>query len=1626
MDFTIYSIGETIFLYEVLMGLRHMFDFGFSQLHVLIGTAALISLMVLVVKGWIDPNSNPILSWFIGLVMFMILCGPMSKVDVTIESVRTGEVYHVQDAPGIAAIAAIMTSGMYGLATDYEDSFGTSMGYRAGQFLDPMRALVSLERLGYATSEEEVAGLDKAKYQVNRSIQNYLIDCVMWDLRTGGAAAEITADNIKNSTMAELWPNLRVNAARITPIKLNSPDFDMLTCPVAYTRIGNFLDTSLPKLLANEAAKGNYTNSDIVSGVDTLTAGMASISAYKMAEGRYLSNKLAQVMHEMDNDIGLRAELTMIETRSQRHYQMTSDRSLTMEMAIGFATFLEAFVFFLIPLIAIILVMGAESMKSAAMFFGVSIWVNLWPVTMSAINLFTLLAIEGSFSSVMAGGGSTGALTFGMYANSMATIESYLSVASALAAAVPMITLYILHRGVHTMMGVSNKTTPDTQIDTQKMSPDLVANKGGGKVEQSNVVHQSEGTPTNLNQRTGNVDTSVSSAPGETSAMLKQGNAGLVSAASSGSSVTATNKATEGFNKTTQDSNTRVADALESYKKTGAIDSSKLAQLSEGEAYQLAQSKALMDEHSMGVKEAMDATAIIGGEVAASGAVGYGSGSTGKQPGAKGSAQMSAGVKANLAAKASYLSDKSDTTKFSDQQRADISDTLQANHAEAMKVTNGTSNDTVLSNKDGFTRNDSVAQSFAQIQELARGTNDAATASRMLQLTAPVSAGEVQNSKAGVDRNTMKPITGGLSPEQTYLALSQLPESDVQAAMQSYDSTRTPENQVSGKPLHSLSNEELTDVFAGVLENAYDKSMGNIMRSEDGAQLPQHSKNNIAAANAVYDVVGGVLANGSLTETDRNGNKVPLSSPVAAMKQSNNERGLVGNLLEGLGSSLGSGSLLNAADELKGSAITPLATSTSPVPQDKTGIDDKKLSKATTEKLEASVPKGNYDPEQARALHDSQKGIVKEQGNAGQEAVTAQAKPVISAVDSANMHNLAPAFEAMNFFGGSLTPLVSTLAQDSMRMFADSVGENVVDGMNLKGGGMGAAGEMVKDGYNMLANNTPEAIKDLLTSAANDEGALFEGVKLSPEQTKMKAGAVVAAMNPEAQKAFEESKNSPEGQKYASSPDNPYHRASESMAAVRSLLGNNESVKNDAETYALVAQYAALTGLDAGGQKDVFDALNGKESFWNSTNSNYGQHLQNLDSLAKANGIESNYANPKYDTSATKGGDLKHAILNGDFDTGSKDIAQLALQKLEETGSTAGINSQDLANLNRQTMYQTREGSAGGTTLSESTIGDVVMMADAFDAAGMVDEADTLRSSIQTLKSENLDNYGYKKSDVAQDNFDNLGALLDHSGFDKGTRDFARSVLHGNDAEPPQLGPENAPAVVALTQAMEGRGLISESYKVKTAFTEQNPSSSKAEATNNAPQQTTNASGNTDAPQQANTPANTVAVNQDAPQQANAPAMNTDNGTVAPTNNVGSEGNTPDNTVPVNQDAAQQANTPISGEQAPEQSVAAQSSVSQDTSTPEAAMPVTGSSEPVKQEALNSTENEQQVKQVMDDSTSDPSVKTLASTILSMNLGDISNGLTDDQKLDLEDLADQLESNNMISESMQIKAALGK
>ena len=123
--------------------------------------------------------------------MFMVLCGPFSKVDVVIESVRTGDVYYVNDAPGIAAVIAMMTSGMYGLSRDYEDSFASPDGYQAGQFLDPMRALVALDKFGYMGSEELDSGVNAQRYRIKTSTMNYLQDCVIWDLQVGGNDAEL-------------------------------------------------------------------------------------------------------------------------------------------------------------------------------------------------------------------------------------------------------------------------------------------------------------------------------------------------------------------------------------------------------------------------------------------------------------------------------------------------------------------------------------------------------------------------------------------------------------------------------------------------------------------------------------------------------------------------------------------------------------------------------------------------------------------------------------------------------------------------------------------------------------------------------------------------------------------------------------------------------------------------------------------------------------------------------------------------------------------------------------------------------------------------------------------------------------------------------------------------------------------------------------------------------------------------------------------------------------------------------------------------------------------------------------------------------------------------------------------
>ncbi|WP_100916026.1 conjugal transfer protein TraG N-terminal domain-containing protein [Pseudoalteromonas spongiae] len=1372
MDFTFYSIGDAAFIYEILMGLRRMFDYGYSSLHVILGSVAAASILTIVMKSWINPKSNPIQSWFIGLFLFYLFCGPESKIDVTIESVRTGDVYTVDEVPGFVAVASLMSGVMYGLGTDYENSFGSVEGYRTGQFLDPMRALVALEGFGYAEAEAKRAGVSPTLYNIDASVKNYLMDCVVWDIETAGSSAEIQLDKIKNARVDEIWNEMEVGAgSRSTYIKLNNSGFQYLTCPQAYNKLDAFFANEFTDMVDNFFVSEGVRYNDVVTGTQDITAGMASISAYKVAEGRFLSNKFVQVMKEVGDGFGIRSELTLIESRSQRHYQMAADRGMWLELSVGFATFLEGFVLFLIPLIAIILLTGGESMKAAGMFLGVLLWVMLWPVTMTAVNLFTEMALKGHFANTSLGDGTAGSLSFGMFSNSMATIESYISVASALCGAVPMLTLYILHRGVHTMMGVSGKASPDTKIDSQKLSPDLV-NGGAGNYKQGNESYQAHAMHSAIEGSNG-VSKSVSTTPGQTHAgMLEAGNS-FMSTASAGSSRQASESSASDVNARVADSSSRMWDTFKDYNSSQGFDQFKSADLSKAEQVTLARAAALVDSGKYTHTDALALAGQMGGELGISGGV--------KTPSAGGaSAGLSGGVKAALNAQAKYGQNTELGKQFTDQQREDAANIVKAAETNGLKYNELEKSGFGESSRGSVQRQQELAESYRTALAFNAAATDQNTSQIAQKFAAKADGGEIQNSQTKAGQHTIPSIVDGLSDQQTYLALAQQPESAVSEF-------------TGGKPITSLTPEERKEALSGYLQGQFGKERNLLSQGEFGGMHDANQLDNVALWNTVMKAAGNINMDQKPITEDMNGNKIPLSVPEIQYQQAKDEAGTIGNLFSSVGSALGATSVMQIGNQILSSAGFESGVEEMPKPKNGVGLPENFKSEVA-DKLETPIPEVSRNGSDVSSQHGQNKGVVEQQEQSNSAVIAQQSEPLKERTNNMASPAMENAFNSIDFFGRHATNMAGGLATFARDMFADSVGENVEDRMKGVNG-------LAREGYDILSSHTPESINRLLDAANNGEYLRFGNEKLNPTEVLDKASAVSAALMPEAREAYEQSLNSPEAQKYLSDPSNPYHRTNDALKNLDSRLDGDDEFKSKLDKLGVAAQYSSIAGLNEDERAELWSALNGENTWFSKMD--YARHLSNMDEVARLQGLEGGYNEGQYGHTY---GDLGYSILKGDFDGNSKQLASMAIQDLKSTGSTAGVDKEDVSDHNYQKKWNPM-------ILDSDGIKDTINIANSFEKAGMPQEAEAIRNSLQNLFTDHQNLHGYASRFT---DYRNEQISSEQANLSQGAQDVVQSVLYGNgDYQPQQLSHQEITDLNNFADNLESSGLLTDAGEIR-------------------------------------------------------------------------------------------------------------------------------------------------------------------------------------------------------------------
>lgn len=98
-NYTIYTIGDIDFVYTAFNGIALIFSsHGSNEWLRFAAYAAAIGLFYKSMKWVLAPTKNdvPIFSWIMGLLFYSIA---VIKADVTLESVKTGEVRNIDDVP---------------------------------------------------------------------------------------------------------------------------------------------------------------------------------------------------------------------------------------------------------------------------------------------------------------------------------------------------------------------------------------------------------------------------------------------------------------------------------------------------------------------------------------------------------------------------------------------------------------------------------------------------------------------------------------------------------------------------------------------------------------------------------------------------------------------------------------------------------------------------------------------------------------------------------------------------------------------------------------------------------------------------------------------------------------------------------------------------------------------------------------------------------------------------------------------------------------------------------------------------------------------------------------------------------------------------------------------------------------------------------------------------------------------------------------------------------------------------------------------------------------------------------------------------------------------------------------
>lgn len=469
--FTIYSIGDSAFLAQILNALAMICGTGdFEQL---VAIGLLLGFFVMGVQCIMSATRQFNLHQiFLGFICYLCFFGP--AVTVHVEDAYTGQVRTVDNVPIGAGVAGTLISNIgYGVTQLFEQAYSDSDRITERSFGDALKSLNDIRALAYDASIVDAASKSLgADVNLRQSLDNYIRECTMVKIIVGQG----TPEEVYTGGIDELAFH---NSIYGTKVFLPGNIGTNLTCREAWTQLKPQFEQAVqnPQAIAalNRLAKDADAQGQISTTYDRINSALEALNVSQISARDYVKLCLLEPIYKRAakgfyNDMGDTATAVMInQALEQRNTQWAAEQSMFLSTVRPLMAFFEGLIYAITPFMAFLMVMGAFGMTMITKYFQVVVWIQLWMPVLSIVNLFIMMSARNQFASIV-----TDPMSFYTINNGSQILQNWIATGGMLAAATPMIALFLVTGSTYAFTSLTNRMGGGDHINEKIASPDMV------------------------------------------------------------------------------------------------------------------------------------------------------------------------------------------------------------------------------------------------------------------------------------------------------------------------------------------------------------------------------------------------------------------------------------------------------------------------------------------------------------------------------------------------------------------------------------------------------------------------------------------------------------------------------------------------------------------------------------------------------------------------------------------------------------------------------------------------------------------------------------------------------------------------------------------------------------------------------------------------------------------------------------------------------------------------------------------------------------------------------------------------------------------------------------------------